>query len=188
MFYHWNIYSQLFHYNAAIHIPSYFAKEFIPNSKRHFCHCRMRQLFHPSITQHWPILFIQKYIIPKATEIHTVCFIIMIFCIRLPVQFTPEVNAQASCVLRRWHIVQEPFFLFTGKHPNWQHHPAALFNRLLFQKFMIMSTEQVPNFCSEPESPEDMRAFSKGRAESCGDSAPERTWQSHGPQSPAALQ
>ena len=40
----------------------------------------------------------------------------------------------------------------------------------------IMSTEQVPNFCSEPESPEDMRAFSKERAESCGDSAPERIW------------
>ena len=51
----------------------------------------------------------------------------------------------------------------------------------------LMSTEQVPNFCSEPESPEDMRAFSKERAESCGDSAPERTWRSHGPQSPAAL-
>ena len=50
-----------------------------------------------------------------------------------------------------------------------------------------MSTEQVPNFSSEPESPEDMRAFSKERAESCGDSAPERTWRSHGPQSPAAL-
>ena len=48
-----------------------------------------------------------------------------------------------------------------------------------------MSTEQVPNFCSEPESPEDMRAFSKERAESCGDSAPERTWRSHEPQSPA---
>ena len=47
--------------------------------------------------------------------------------------------------------------------------------------------EQVPNFSSERESPEDMRAFSKGRAESCGDSAPERTWRSHGPQSPAAL-
>ena len=28
----------------------------------------------------------------------------------------------------------------------------------------------------------------KWRAESCGDSAPERTWRSHGPQSPAALQ
>ena len=52
----------------------------------------------------------------------------------------------------------------------------------------VMSTEQVPNFCSERESPEDMRAFSKERAESCGDSAPERTWRSHGPQSPAALQ
>ena len=52
----------------------------------------------------------------------------------------------------------------------------------------VMSTEQVPNFCSERESPEDMRVFSKERAESCGDSAPERTWQSHGPQSPAALQ
>lgn len=51
----------------------------------------------------------------------------------------------------------------------------------------ITSTEQVPNFCSERESPEDMRAFSKERAESCGDSAPERTWRSHGPQSPAAL-
>lgn len=51
-----------------------------------------------------------------------------------------------------------------------------------------MFTEQVPNFCSERESPEDMRAFSKERAESCGDSAPERTWRSHGPQSPAALQ
>ena len=50
-----------------------------------------------------------------------------------------------------------------------------------------MSTEQVPNFCSESESPEDMRAFSKERAESCGDSAPERTWRSHGPQSPAAF-
>ena len=50
-----------------------------------------------------------------------------------------------------------------------------------------MSTEQVPNFCSESESPEDMRTFSKERAESCGDSAPERTWRSHGPQSPAAL-
>ena len=50
-----------------------------------------------------------------------------------------------------------------------------------------MSTEQVPNFCSEPEAPEDMRAFSKERAESCGDSAPERTWRSDGPQSPAAL-
>ena len=52
----------------------------------------------------------------------------------------------------------------------------------------LMSTEQVPNFSSETESPEDMRAFSKERAESCGDSAPERTWRSHGPQSPAALQ
>lgn len=51
----------------------------------------------------------------------------------------------------------------------------------------LISTEQVPNFCSEPESPEDMRAFSKERAESCGDSAPERTWRSHEPQSPAAL-
>ena len=50
-----------------------------------------------------------------------------------------------------------------------------------------MSTEQVPNFCSERESPEDMRAFSKERTESCGDSAPERTWRSHGPQSPAAF-
>ena len=49
-----------------------------------------------------------------------------------------------------------------------------------------MSTEQVPNFCSEPEAPEDMRAFSKERAESCGDSAPERTWRSHEPRSPAA--
>ena len=44
-----------------------------------------------------------------------------------------------------------------------------------------MSTGQVPNFCSERESPEDMRAFSKERTESCGDSAPERTWRSHGP-------
>ena len=52
---------------------------------------------------------------------------------------------------------------------------------------ILMSTEQMPNFSSERESPEDLRAFSKGRAESCRDSAPERTWQSHGPQSPAAL-
>ena len=53
---------------------------------------------------------------------------------------------------------------------------------------ILMSTGQVPNFCSERESPEDMRAFSKERAESCGDSPPERTWRSHGPQSPATLQ
>ena len=51
----------------------------------------------------------------------------------------------------------------------------------------IIFTEQVSNFRSERKSPEDMRAFSKERAESCGDSAPERTWRSHGPQSPAAL-
>ena len=55
----------------------------------------------------------------------------------------------------------------------------------VLRKYYLMSTEQVPNFCSERESPEDMRAFSKERAESCGDSAPEQTRQAHGRQSPA---
>ena len=46
----------------------------------------------------------------------------------------------------------------------------------------IISTEQMPVFFVASKRPAMWPKFAKRRTESCADSAPERTWQSHGRQ------
>lgn len=51
----------------------------------------------------------------------------------------------------------------------------------------VMSTEQLPHFGGARKSSAEMQAGAKGYTESCGDSAPVSTWQSHGQRFPAVL-
>ena len=51
----------------------------------------------------------------------------------------------------------------------------------------LMSTEQLPHFGGARKSSAEMQAGAKGCTESCGDSAPVSTWQSHGQRFPAVL-